>query len=125
MNPMTKGEKEMKNINEIIARAKKEIEEEIKYNHYVRTRTAMDIVERIAGQSFADDEFYDDLMAILDKATENLNYLILQSGYGYYIGTRKKDVKEFIRLVEPADIDDVWNEFVEIGGVSVRLYAFV
>ena len=115
----------MEEFKEFIAKAKKEIEEEIKYNHYVRTSTAMDIVERVTGQSFADDEFYDDLMAILDKATENLNYLILQSGYGYYIGTRRKDVKEFVRLVEPADIDDVWNEFVEVNGVSVRLYAFV
>lgn len=115
----------MKNIKDIIAKAKKEIEEEIKYNHYLRTGSAMDIVERVTGQSFADDEFYDDLMEILDGATENLNYLILQNGEGYYIGTRRKDVKEFTRLVKPANIDDVWNEFVEVNGVSVRLYAFV
>lgn len=115
----------MEEFKEIIAKAKKEIEEEIKYNHYVRTRTAMDIVERITGQSFADDEFYDDLMEILDGATENLNSLTLQNCEGYYIGTRKEDVKEFIRLVDPADRDDVWDEFVEVDGVSVRLYAFV
>lgn len=115
----------MEDFKEIIARAKKEIEEEIKYNHYVRTRTAMDIVERIAGQSFADDEVYDDLMEILDGATENLNSLTLQNGYGYYIGTRKKDIKEFTRLVDISDRDDVWNEFVEVNGVSVRLYDFV
>ena len=115
----------MKNINEIIAKAKKEIEEEIKYNHYVRTMTAMDIVERVTGQSFANDEVYDDLMAILDGATEKLNYLILQNGEGYYIGTRRKDVKEFTRLVKPANIDDVWDEFIEVNGVSVRLYDFV
>lgn len=115
----------MKNINEIIAKAKKEIEEEIKYNHYVRTMTAMDIVERIAGQSFANDEFYDDLMEILDGATEKLNSLTLQNGEGYYIGTRKKDVKEFTRLVNPSNRDDVWDEFIEVNGVSVRLYDFV
>lgn len=115
----------MEDFKEIIARATKEIEEEIKYNHYIHTRTAMDIVERIAGQSFADDEFYDDLMEILDGATEKLNSLTLQNGEGYYIGTRKKDVKEFTRLVNPSNRDDVWNEFVEVNGVSVRLYAFV
>lgn len=109
----------------VIDKAKKEIEEEIKYNHYVRTRTAMDIVERITGQSFADDEFYDDLMDILDGATENLNTLTLHNGEGYCIGTREEDVKEFIRLVDPADRDDVWGDYVDVDGDFKKLFNFI
>lgn len=115
----------MEEFKEIIAKAKKEIEEEIKYNHYVCTRTAMDIVERITGQSFADDEVYDDLMEILNGATVNLNSLTLQNGEGYYIGTRQKDIKEFIRLVDISDRDDIWHKFVIVNGTSSRLYSFV
>ena len=115
----------MEDFKEIIARAKKEIEEEIKYNHYMRTRTAMDIVERIAGQSFADDEFYDDLMEILDRATEKLNSLTLQNGEGYYIGTRKEDVKEFTRLVDISDRDDVWGDYVDVDGDFKKLFNFI
>ena len=101
------------------------IEEEIKNKHFIKCSEAMDIIERVTGQSFADDEFYDDLMEILDEATEKLNSLTLQNGEGYYIGTRREDVKEFIRLVNISDREDVWNEFIEVNGVSVRLYAFV
>ena len=115
----------MEDFKEIIARATKEIEEEIKYNHYIHTRTAMDIVERIAGQSFADDEFYDDLMEILDGATEKLNSLTLQNGEGYYIGTRKEDVKEFTRLVDISDRDDVWGDYVDVDGDFKKLFNFI
>lgn len=101
------------------------INEEIKNKHFIKCSEAMDIVERVTGQSFADDEFYDDLMEILDEATEKLNSLTLQNGEGYYIGTRRKDVKEFIRLVDISDRDDVWYEFLEADGISDRLFSFV
>ena len=115
----------MEEFKDIIAKAKKEIEEEIKYNHYLRTGSAMDIVERVTGQSFADDEVYDDLMDILDKATKNLNSLTLQNGEGYYIGTRKEDVKEFTRLVDISDRDDVWGDYVDVDGDFKKLFNFI
>lgn len=103
----------------------KEVEEEIKNKHFIKCSEAMDIVERVTGQNFEDDEFYDDLMEILDEATEKLNSLTLQNGEGYYIGTRREDVKEFIRLVNISDRDDVWYEFLEVDGESDRLLSFV
>ena len=101
------------------------IEEEVKNNHFIKCSEAMDIVERVTGQCFADDKFYDCLMEILYYATEKLNSVTLQNGEGYYIGTRRKDVQEFIRLVDISDRDDVWYEFLEVDGISDRLFSFI
>lgn len=115
----------MENSKEFIAKAKKGIKEAIKNKHFIRTGEAMDIVERVTGQCFADDEVYDDLMDILNGATENLNSLTLQNGEGYYVGTRIADIQEFIRLVDISYRDDVWDYFVEADGEIERLYNYI
>lgn len=115
----------MENIKEFIAKAKKEIKEAIKNKHFIRTGEAMDIVERVTGQCFADDEVYDDLMDILNGATENLNSLTLQNGEGYYVGTYKKDIAEFLERVDIDVCDSVWSDFIQIGYGSIRLRNFI
>lgn len=106
----------------VIVKVKEEIKEKIKYSNFIRMSEAMEIVEKITGGSFVLDDEYDDLMNILNGSTESLNSLTLQNGESYCIGTRTQDVKEFIRLIDIADRDDVWNEVVEVDGLYEKLY---
>lgn len=115
----------MEEIKSYIETAKKIIEKEIESKHFIKCSEAMDTVERVRGQEFSNDYFYDELMNILSGATENLNSLTLWNGDGYYVGTREEDIKEFARLVDISDRDDVWYEFVEVDGISDRLFSFV
>lgn len=85
-------------------------------NSYLTSEEVIEIFEKYCESS----EDLDEITEIIFNS-KRINYVLLQNGEGYLIGTKRKNWDCFFTLVEISDRDEVWNEFFYYNNSSEKL----